>query len=70
MFKRFIGRETKRINDKIFIEKFEKQKVGNCPLCAEPVYANEGQIIKYLTIGEVQKPTHKKCRKPKREQKR
>ena len=38
--------------------KEEKEDIGPCSFCHEPVFANGGQLVKHRN-GE---PTHKKCR--------
>ncbi len=51
---------------KEILPKGRHREIGNCPFCGLPVYASEGQAIKWKTIhypsGKKSFPTHKKCR--------
>jgi len=39
---------------------------GDCFFCGEPVYSSEGQLRKFLIKNGKEFPTHKKCRKNKK----
>ena len=59
--------EYKIENGKLFKREIPSMRsVGNCYYCNKPVFAGEGQMIKYKVLitpsGRHEYPTHKKCR--------
>lgn len=53
----------KIIKGKLMVSEDEKQNIGNCYYCKEPVWVSVGQATKYLRIDGKEIPTHKRCRK-------
>lgn len=41
----------------------DRENIGECYFCKEPVFASEGQAVKYIKMAGYEFPTHKKCRK-------
>ena len=51
----------------------ERENIGDCPYCRKPVFASEGQAIKWVVLKhphtkEVlgERPTHRECRDKKK----